>query len=80
MIVQIRRHVLDIVYASSQLSSLSEVVDTDKKRLAITRAIGILETVARWSSMTESLHRLRGWWRGIGITMCIGVGVYRGHG
>jgi len=32
--IEIRRHVLDIIYAAPQLTFLAEVVDSDQKRFA----------------------------------------------
>lgn len=76
MIVQVRRHILDVVYASSQLSSLPEVIDADKECLTITCAGRVLEIVALRSSLTETLHGLWWRWRGIVITVYKGIGVY----
>ena len=47
VLVQVRRHVLDVVDAAPQLSALPEVVDPDQQRLAATRAVRVLEGVVR---------------------------------
>jgi len=76
VVVQVRRHVLDVVDASSQLSSLPKVVDTDKECLTVTGAIRILEAITLRSSITETLHSLRWRWRGVMVTVYIGIGVH----
>lgn len=76
VIVQVRRHILDVVDASFQLSSLPKVVDTDKECLTVTGTVRILEAVTLRSSMTETLHSLRWRWRSVRVTVYIGVGVH----
>lgn len=55
MPVQVRGHVLYVVYAASKLSSLTEVVDADEKCLSSTGAIGILECVPVRCAMSKIL-------------------------
>lgn len=53
VLVQVIRHVFDIVYATPQLALLAEVVDSNHQRLSLARAARILETVALRCAMTE---------------------------
>lgn len=48
--VQVARHVLDIVYASSQLASLTEVVNSDQQCFSSACAIRVLEGIASGSA------------------------------
>lgn len=52
-LVQVVGHVLDVVDASSQLSALVEVVDSDQQGLALAGAVGVLEVVSLGGSMAE---------------------------
>lgn len=61
VLVQIRRHVLDIVDTTTQLALLPEIVDSNQQGLALTSASRVLETVSLWSSVAER-DRISGWW------------------
>ena len=60
VLVEVGRHVLDVVDAPAQLSSLLKIVDTDQKCFASTGAGRVLKSVAVGRSMAESLFLL---WR-----------------
>ena len=71
--IKVGRHVLHIVDASSQLSSLSEVIDANQQSLPSSGTIGVLEIVSLRSAVAEPLHALRGWRRRVGIPVDIGI-------
>lgn len=71
--IEVGRHVLHIVDASSQLPPLTEVIDTNQQSLPSSGTIGVLEVVSLRCAIAEPLHALRGWRRRIGITMDIGI-------
>jgi hypothetical protein len=52
-LVQERRHVLDVVDASSELSPLPEIVDTNQEGLSSPRAVRVLEGVVLRSTTSE---------------------------
>ena len=60
VLVQVRRHVLDVVDATSELAALVEVVDADEEGFATTGAERVLESVAAGSAVAELLGLLRG--------------------
>ena len=62
MAVQVGRHILHIVDASSELASLAKVVDTYEKRFPSAGAVGVLECIPAGCAGAESLG-LRGWRR-----------------
>lgn len=51
--------VLDVVDAAAQLALLAEVVDADQQRLALPRAVRVLEGVALRGPVAELLGRRR---------------------
>ena len=57
--VQIGRHILHIVDAPSELASLPEVVDANKKRFAPAGTVGVLERIALRCAMPECYGILR---------------------
>ena len=61
--IEVCGHVLDVVDAASELTSLAKVVDANKKCLASTGAIRVLKGIALGSAVAEALHRLRRWSR-----------------
>lgn len=61
VLVQIRRHVLDIVDTTTQLTLLPEIVDSNQQGLALTGAPRVLETVSLRSPVSER-DRISGWW------------------
>ena len=61
------RHVVYIVDAASKLSLLVEVVDANQKSLATTGTVGILESIAFGSSVTELLGRRWRRWTGSSV-------------
>ena len=60
VLVQVGRHVLDIVDTSAQLTLLVEVVNSDQQSLSLARAARVLEVVPLRRSLTEA-DRLGGW-------------------
>lgn len=57
--IQVRRHVLDVVDAPSQLTLLTKVVDTDQQSFSSSSTIGVLKVISLGRAMTESLLALR---------------------
>ena len=74
VLVQVRGHVLDIVDASSELSSLVEVINANQKCLSLASTRGILIIIARRCPTTKTVLSLRwGWWSiviALGISVC----------
>lgn len=62
-LMQESRHVLDIIDAPSQLSSLTKVIDTDQERLALPRTRAILVPNLRRSRHSKGLLPRRWCWR-----------------
>jgi hypothetical protein len=63
---EVARHIPHIVDATPQLSSLAEIVYTDKKRFPPTTAIAILEGIILGGSVSEMLRAGWGWrWRAV---------------
>lgn len=79
IVIEIRRHVPNIIDTASQLSPLTKVVDSNQKGLAFAIARGILKRVFRRRSATELLHALGRRRRGIRVAMHIGVRVHGRH-
>lgn len=73
--IEVSRHVLDVIDAASKLPSLTEVVDTNQKGFAPSRAIGVLKAVTLRGAVAEGLHGLGRWRRGIGVSLDVGVGI-----
>lgn len=61
VLVEIGRHVLRVIDASSQLALLTKVVDAYQECLASTSAVGVLEGVALRGAVAEAL--CLGWGR-----------------
>ncbi len=78
-------HVVDVVDAAAQLALLAKVVDADEQRLALTRAVGVLERVALGRTVAELLRRRRGRRAGLGVVAVlaalhrVAVGVQTGR-
>jgi len=71
--VQVIAHVLDIVDAAAELTSLAEIIDTNEQGFPSTSALRILKIVARRSAVTELLSLL-GWWTGcimVALDVCV---------
>lgn len=80
VLVEIGRHVLNIVDTSAQLPLLIEIVDTDQQRLPLSCAARILEVVALGCTMAErdrSTRRGRGSSRSSMMSLAVGVAVTR---
>lgn len=77
--IQVGRHVLDVVDAASQLSSLPKVVDPYQQCLPPPGAVGVLKAVALWSAGAKALHALWRRWRSVKVTVNIGIGIDRGQ-
>ena len=75
VVVEVRRHVLHIVNATSQLPSLAKVIDANQESLSPSRAIGIAKVVALRCSVAETLHAARRGRRGVVVSLHIGVRV-----
>lgn len=60
VLVEVVAHVLNIIDAPTQLSTLPKVVDSNEQSLAAAGAIGVLERVARGSTCAKRLGLL---WR-----------------
>ena len=65
ILIQIRRHVLNVVDTAAQLTLLPKIVDTNQQRLPLTRTPRVLEAIALRSAISE---RDRGSRRGSGST------------
>ena len=53
ILVQVCRHVLDIVDTSAKLTLLTKVVDSDQQRLALTSAARVLEAIPLRGAVAE---------------------------
>lgn len=53
VLIEICRHVLNIVNASSQLTLLAEIVDSNQQCLSLTSTARVLEVVTLWSAVSE---------------------------
>ena len=53
VLVQVGRHVLDIVDTSAQLTFLAEVIDTNQQGLSLACTAGVLKVIALGSAVTE---------------------------
>lgn len=73
--IKVRRHVLDVVDTASELSPLTEVVDTNQKSFAPTRAVGVLKAVTLRSAMAKGLHGLGRWRWGVVVSLDVGIGI-----
>ena len=73
--IEICRHVLHIVDASSQLASLAKVVDANQESLSPPGAGRVLKVVPLWCPVSKALHTAWRRWRGVVIAIYIGVGV-----
>jgi len=71
VLAQIRRHIPNIVDASSQLTALAKVVDAYQERFPPAGALGILEGVPLWCSIPKVLRGL--WWRGWSVMISMNV-------
>lgn len=56
LLIEICRHVFHVVDASSQLTALPKVVDTNEKCFPATCTVGVLEAVALRGAVTKSNH------------------------
>lgn len=61
VLVEIVAHVLHVIDTSTQLTALTEVVDSDKQGFATTGTVGVLERVTRRRAMAKGLGLLRRW-------------------
>ena len=77
--VQVGGHVFDIIDAAAQLAFLVEVIDADEEGFAATGTGGVLEAVGGRSAGAEGLHLLRGWRRGVMISLDIGIRIHSGE-
>lgn len=68
-LVQVGRHVLDVVDTPAQLTLLTEIIDTNQQRLSLASASGVLESVILRSAVTEGDGVAR---RGWGTTLSVG--------
>lgn len=57
---EIRRHVAYIIDTTSQLATLTKIVDTDEQGLASASALGVLERVVLRCAASEVLRRAWG--------------------
>ena len=73
VVIEVRRHILHIIDAPSQLSSLSKIVDSHKQSFPTSSASGVLVSIVVGSSITEALHCLWWWWGCVRITVDIGI-------
>ena len=73
VVVEVRGHILDIIDAASQLSSLSEIVDAYKQSFSTSGASGVLVSIIVRSSIAETLHRL--WWRRGCVRISVDIGI-----
>lgn len=74
--IEVGRHVLHVVDASPQLSSLPKVVDADQQSLPSSSTIRVLESVSLRCATTKTYRALRGWRRRVGITVDKGIRVH----
>ena len=73
--IEVCRHVFDVVDTASELSPLAEVVDTDQKSFAPSRAVGVLKAVTLRSAVAEGLHGLWRWRWSIVVSLDEGIGI-----
>lgn len=73
VLVQKCRHVLHIIDATTQLTSLSKVVDADQKSFPPPCTVRILESISLRSASAKRLHLRRRWRRGLWIAIDIGI-------
>lgn len=53
VLVQVGRHVLDVVDTAAQLTFLAEIIDTNQQGLSLSCTAGVLEAIALGSAVTE---------------------------
>lgn len=63
MLVQISRHVLDVIDTAAQLATLVEVVDSNQQSFPTAGTVGVLEGVAAGCPVAKLLRLLRRGWR-----------------
>jgi hypothetical protein len=76
---EVARHIPHIVDATPQLSSLTKVVYTDKKRFPPTGAVAVLKSISLGRPVSKMLRAGRGRRRRAVVTMIIRIRVYRWH-
>lgn len=73
--VEVCRHVLDVIDATSKLAPLAKVVDAYQQSLASPCAVGVLEAVTLRGTVAKGLHGLWRWRWGIWVALNEGIGV-----
>jgi len=75
--IQVCRHILHIIDASSKLTFLTEVIDTNQKRFPFPGASGVLKIVSLRCARTETLGALGGRRWGVVVALDVRVVIHR---
>lgn len=73
VLVQVRGHVLHIVYATAKLPLLTEVINSDQESLPLAGTIRVLEAISLRGTMTECDRGRRRGRRGVRIPVVVRV-------
>lgn len=74
VLVEVSRHVLNIVDASSKLPSLTKIVDANQQRLPSAATIRVLELIALRRTVAKILHLCwRRWWCSVAASAVSGL-------
>jgi hypothetical protein len=77
VLIQIRRHVPNVVDTAAQLPFLAEVVDPNQQGFSFARTVRVLEIISLWCSVPKRYGLTRWGRRGAVVAVVVRVLVYR---